>query len=625
MCATPRCKAERPFIVTIDPHKGIIDLCLTLSGEACKGVINGVIRPANFDGDTFSFTTEFEAAGPQTALHYRMSIPDPQTWWPNGYGKQSLYNLYLEVLPKGDLPQVFEEQFGLRTIEMHPLPIGKHEERYNWTFVVNSKPIFVKGANWCTIDALLRFTDERYDRFLKLARDQHINLLRAWGGGMPESDYFYNTCDRLGIMVIQEWPTCWDSHKQQPMNELIETATLGTIRLRNHPSLIQWAGGNEAPTSDGETMDAFARIAFELDGTRPFHRTSPWGGSIHNYSTYWGMEDMDVSLQLSSPFMGEFGMASAPNIRSVRRYLPKDEWNEWDLSAKNSFTYHTPRFNEFSWVENYKDIDHLNRCVPEFIEGDTMEKWILGTQLAQATAIRHTLESYRCRWPDATGICYYKLTDVYPACSWSTVDYYGVPKLSYYFIQDSYSPLHAVVQIRSTFAAEEYTLYLLDDMLQAAKSGCRVNFYVYGGDLEMLKSEEFFVTPFETVTKLGTLRLVEHKDRTPLFIVSEVVLDGKTVDRTFYWQNHRNRTGCMFECPKTTLVFDVIDGGHICISNTGEVPAVCVTVECPECDTTFTTEDSAFWLNAGERRVLAVNNTKDLTIRAWNADPAQTR
>ena len=87
---------------------------------------------------------------------------------------------------------------------MAPLPEGPREDRHNWTFVVNGKPLFVKGVNWCTTDALLRCPRERTERFLTLAKEQHVQLLRAWGGGIPESDDFYDLCDRLGLMVMQE-------------------------------------------------------------------------------------------------------------------------------------------------------------------------------------------------------------------------------------------------------------------------------------------------------------------------------------------------------------------------------------------------------------------------------------
>mgnify|MGYP000482453446 FL=1 len=92
--------------------------------------------------------------------------------------------------------------------------------------------------------------------------------------------------------------------------------------------------------------------------------------------------------------MGEFGMASAPNHRSVMRYLPKEEAEQWPPSRFGSFGHHTPRFNQLE----PDDMAHLSKRVPEFCAGDTMESFIWGTQMAQATAVRHTLEAYRCRW-----------------------------------------------------------------------------------------------------------------------------------------------------------------------------------------------------------------------------------
>ena len=114
---------------------------------------------------------------------------------------------------------------------MKPLPGGPSEYKYNWTFVINGKPVFVKGAGWCMMDALLDFTKEKYARFLTVARDQHIQMLRAWGGGLPETDEFYELCDELGIMVMQEWPTAWNSHQTQPYGMLEETVVRNTLRL----------------------------------------------------------------------------------------------------------------------------------------------------------------------------------------------------------------------------------------------------------------------------------------------------------------------------------------------------------------------------------------------------------
>lgn len=119
---------------------------------------------------------------------------------------------------------------------MRPLIDGAKEDYYNWTFVINGKPMFIKGTGWCTMDALMDFSRNKYEHLLQIAQSQHIQMLRAWGGGMPETDDFYELCDKYGILVMQEWPTAWNSHNTQPYTILQETVERNTKRLRNHPS-----------------------------------------------------------------------------------------------------------------------------------------------------------------------------------------------------------------------------------------------------------------------------------------------------------------------------------------------------------------------------------------------------
>ena len=89
-------------------------------------------------------------------------------------------------------------------------------------------------------------------------------------------------------MILQEWPTAWNSHRIQPYEILEETVRHNTIRLRNHPSLVMWGGGNESSEPSGPAIDMMGRYSQELDSTRAFHRGEPWGGSIHSHDVYWG-------------------------------------------------------------------------------------------------------------------------------------------------------------------------------------------------------------------------------------------------------------------------------------------------------------------------------------------------
>ena len=177
-------------------------------------------------------------------------MPNPQLWWPVDLGKPNLYKLTLAfTTADGKTPDVKETTFGIRTIRMAPINGRPHPRRFDWTFVVNGKPMFVKGAGWCTCDAMMDFSRARYDRQLTLAASQHIQMLRAWGSGMVETDTFYDLCDRKGIMVMQEWPTAWDSHLTQPYDLLEQTVRQNLLRLRSHPSLAIFTGGNESGQS----------------------------------------------------------------------------------------------------------------------------------------------------------------------------------------------------------------------------------------------------------------------------------------------------------------------------------------------------------------------------------------
>ena len=616
--STPKTITEKPFFAPISTD-GTVDLILRTGGLKASGKVTVNIYPKNFEGENFCFEVPFtkENDGDKT-LHYRFKIKNPKLWWPNGHGKANLYAADVTFAPDNDIPTHCSTSFGIRTVEMGPLPDGPREDTLNFTYIINGKPIFVKGSNWCTTDALLRFTDERYDRFLTLIQKQHIQLLRAWGGGMPESDYFYDKCDELGIMVRQEWPTCWDSDRTQNEWELADTVARNLKRIRNHPSLVTLAGGNESDKAESPAMTRMARACYELDGTRTFYKTSPYGGAIHSYTTYWDRNDIDASLRLSAPFIGEFGMASAPNLSSVIKYLPEEERNEWPPREKGSFYYHMPRFNE---CQGAIDIDFIGKRIHEFTRAETMEEWIVASQMAQATVIRHLLEKMRSQWPYSVGVCYYKTTDVYPACSWATIDYYGVPKMSYYVVKDAYEPIHAALVFNSVdvHSGDSLPVFYFDDNCETEGRDVKIKVAAYGENLSCITSKEYDAsgkTGFSS--RVGDFYITEEMERSqPLFITAEVLLDGKLYDRTFYWLNYKDKPGCIFDCAQASVKCTVSDGA-VKLENTGKIPAVGLSVECPSCDETFEVSDSVLWLNPGETTELRVNITDGLTVKAWN-------
>ncbi len=611
----PAVRLVAPFVATRNAHRGEMELVADLESSlpAWSGTLRGALIPDNFDGEAFVFHKQLSGGCGTRRLHLRFTIPNPRLWWPNDMGAPNLYRLRLSFQDT----HAAAFCFGIRTVAMAPLPGGPDPKKYNWTFVINDRPMFVKGSGWCTMDSSLDFSRARYARFLTLARDQHCQMLRGWGSGMPETDDFYDLCDRFGIMVMQEWPTAWDSHERQPYEPLEETVRLNTPRLRNHPSLVMWGAGNESPMPIGRVIDMMARAAVEMDGTRPFHRGEPWGGSVHNYDVYWGDAPIERMLSLTADFWGEFGIASLPVHESVQRYLPDAEKELWPPPEDGSFAHHTPVFNK-------GDLKHLRICAGYFTAGRTMRDFIRGSQVAQATGVRHTLELARSRWPHCTGALYYKANDNYPAASWSFADWYGAPKIAHYIFQDAFAPLHACALFPTFNAAGKnlaLPIVLLDDADTLRACGWQVLVRAFDAKLEEVKRQSFAGRgPMDRVNTLGTFTLAAAQTQThPLLVVVDVHREGAPPGRTFYWINFEAVHDCLFTLPRTTLDWSANATG-IAVTNTGERPAVGVHIDRPGHLHTFTVEDNYFWLDAGETRFVGVNNTTGLCVAAWNTD-----
>jgi beta-mannosidase len=611
------------FLATRDAQAGSMSLVVGLVGKtpSWSGMLRASIEPANFEGTACHFEIPVQSDTPEHNLHLRFNIPDPHLWWPVDLGKPNLYHLQLSFeSDTGDQPDSPNLTFGIRTVEMAPLPGGPTPDKFNWTFVINGEPHFVKGTGWCTMDPLMDFSYERYERLVRLAAMQHVQMLRCWGSGMPETNEFYALCDQYGIMVLQEWPTAWNSHLDQPYEMLEETIRLNTLRLRNHPSLVMWGAGNESTYPFGPAIDMMGRLSIELDGTRAFHRGEPWGGSLHNYVCYWDRQPLDHNLKMQASFFGEFGLACMPHYESVQRYLPDEEKNLWPAPPNGGFAYHTPIFN------TREDISRLTQYARYFVPADcSMEEFTIGSQLSQVVGIRHTLERARTRWPFCTGALYYKMNDNFPAASWACVDWYGAPKIGHYFFQDAFAPLHVCVlfsSVNNVGTPLSLPVYILDDADELQYTNWRVIVRAYDDRLREIARETFEGSnSIDTPLRLGVFSLDwEQTDTVPLLVVAEVFRAGDLADRSFYWVNYEPVKGCLFQLPSAHLAAQVGEG-TVTVQNGGLLPAVAVHIARPGYLDTFFVSDNYFWLDPGEVRTVEVSDIVGLTVAAWNCTP----
>jgi beta-mannosidase len=218
----------------------------------------------------------------------------------------------------------------------------------------------------------------------------------------------------------------------------------------------------------------------------------------------------------------------------------------------------------------------------------------------------------------------YHYNEFHSHSSCGVVDYYGVPKLSYYVQKSAYEPLHACAimeNLNPGNAAFEAKIFLCDDTDALTKMPWQVTVRAFDETLSLVKQSKFTGTgSINQVACLGEFSLTAKETKNaPFLLVTEVIKDGVVADRAFYWLNFRTKPGFLLTLPRTELKLSFKEGVAI-IKNIGAKPAVGVFFDCRAVSDKFVCGDSYFWLDAGEERRIEVNLTENIGVRAFNCN-----
>ncbi|MBO3103874.1 glycoside hydrolase family 2 protein [Cellulomonas fengjieae] len=399
-----------------------------------------------------------------------LEVPRAPLWWPVGHGAQPLTELTVDLLAPDEEPlDTWSRRIGFRTVE---LDTGADEHGTAFTFRINGRPIFVKGANWIPDDHLLtRITRERLAHRLDQAVDANLNLLRVWGGGIYESEDFYELCDERGLLVWQDFLlACAAYPEEQPIwDELEAEARENVARLTAHPSLVLWNGGNEnlwgfmdwgwQEQLDGRTWgyryatELLKGVVAELDPTRPYSDGSPYSpgaaltdvhpndpdhGTFHQWEV-WNRVDYRHYADDVPRFCSEFGFQGPPTWTTLTRAVRPDDGG--------SLAKQDPTFLLHQKADDGNG--KLDRGLePHLGVPDDFADWHWATQLNQARAVRFALEHYRSWWPRTAGAIVWQLNDCWPVTSWAAIDSDERPKPLWYALRAAFAPRILTVQPR---------------------------------------------------------------------------------------------------------------------------------------------------------------------------------
>jgi beta-mannosidase len=382
----------------------------------------------------------------------KLTIKRPRLWMPNGYGKPNLYPLSVRLVVGGRTVDTRRLEVGIRTVE---LVQEKDDEGRSFCFRINGMPVYCKGANFIPADNFLhRTTDEKYRRLLHMAVGANMNMLRIWGGGIYEKDIFYSLCDRLGIMVWQDFmfACALYPHENFFLRNVENEARRAVRRLRNHPCITIWCGENEnhvwfgeKPIKWGQKIynDVLPRICKELDPTLPYTPGSPIGrgpiggkdangmreGDRHAWDVWSGWRDYYEYQNDTGRFQSEFGFQAPPTMETIRKYAAPE-----DLRPQSRWMEHHNKMGEGN-PRLYKFLsDH-------FIVPTTLDEFVYLCQVNQGEALKIGVEHFRRRKFKTAGALIWQMNDCWPVTSWSLVDGESRPKLSYYYAKRFFAPV----------------------------------------------------------------------------------------------------------------------------------------------------------------------------------------
>lgn len=438
----------------------------------------------------------------------RVEVTPAELWWPRGYGEQPLYELQLEMTDgAGTVMDTWRGTVGLRTIHLHRTDTTSVENPGEFVFVVNGERVFVKGTNWVPLDALHSRDARHLDAAMEMIADLNCNMIRCWGGNVYEDHEFFDYCDRLGVMVWQDFALACAIYPQTDefAAEMRREAEAVVRKLRNHPSLALWAGNNEIdqaftgwfgapldPNTDRLSREVLADVVRRLDPYRDYLPSSPYmspaaqaTGDPRGHMPedhLWGpRDDFKGPFYTQSPahFVSEIGYHGCPCRESLEEMM--EEGFLWPWQDNEQWLTHAVRPLPKMTQYNYRIPLMAKQTAVLFGEApDNLDDFILASQISQAEAKKFFIEWFRAGKWRRTGILWWNLRDGWPILSDAIVDYFGRKKLAYDYIRRSQVDVcaicceptdgqHPVVVVNDTLRSMEGQLTLTD-----ADSGTRL-------------------------------------------------------------------------------------------------------------------------------------------------------
>ncbi|MCC6838958.1 MAG: hypothetical protein IT230_02240 [Flavobacteriales bacterium] len=396
---------------------------------------------------------------PSASNTVHSTLPRTALWWPNGSGEQTLHKLHVELRsPNGTLLDSCTHRIGLRTVELRQEAdsIGR-----SFTFVINGKPVFMKGCNIVPPDMFPgRASDSAWVALVAHMQRAHMNMVRVWAGGIYPPEAFYMACDTAGILV---WQDLMLANLVPAEGNFLENIRLEAKeqakRIALHPCAALLCGNNELEVAWGNwgwqqkyglhgadsarVIDSNRHLwkdvlgAVSEEAGVPYTWTSAlsnWGnaaglrsGDLHYWGVWHGDADFASFTTNVGRFVSEYGFQSWPDSALLARYIDVEQLHLGSEAL---------RWRQRSYKTDRPIHEAIRRELGE--EPITLGGFIGAGLRVQSLAYEQAIQAHMEKQPWCMGTLFWQLNDCWPGPSWSLVDYGGNWKPGMYAVERLY-------------------------------------------------------------------------------------------------------------------------------------------------------------------------------------------
>ena len=417
-----------------------------LDGRIMNGELSIRLAPDNFQGGSpLEMRRSFRLSGHEVQeLLVELALPDPQLWYPWAHGDPALYRAEVTIAADERPSANLKETFGIRDTNLKTRAEG-------WTFSINARPMFIRGAGYCSEFFLDAAGEELLKSDLELARQANMDLLRLTAHVEPPA--FYELADRSGMLLWQELPLTGSYVHRMDVRSVsfFREAVLAQAEelvhmLFNHPAVILYAVHNEPAWSRAQAWlgerhteqlnrdvdEEAAALLRELDPSRSIILGS--GDQDIHCNLGWTHGTWRDLARVSPGFVSEVGAQALPNPNSpVWRHLNRG----WPVADDDQ-----------SWRYAGYQTEEFVRIIGAPSSHPSRDGCIRASQDYQAHLLGFAVDRWRReKFAHCGGVLLTQLTDAFPAISAAILDHARRPKRAFRTVADAFAPLLLTVDL----------------------------------------------------------------------------------------------------------------------------------------------------------------------------------